>query len=370
MELQQDFERIRQLIRRGQARALHAANSEQLKVYWQVGAHVYYRLQASEWGAKTVEQLVAWLKEKEPNLKGFDRRSLYRMKEFYLVWHRLDWDALRQDGSMREISENKIQEAVNHGDIIVGTLSPQIMEFPNALSPLNWSHHIEILSATRNIEERVFYLLLAIKERYTLRELRRQLSSALFERQKLSRQQLAGNRHPGAELISQIFRDKYIFEFLELPEPYSEDDLQKGLVRRLKQFILEIGRDFTFIGEEYRIQVGMTDHFLDLLFFHRELHCLVVFELKVVPFQPEFLGKLNFYLEMLDREVKKSYENPSIGVLLCTAKNNEVVEIALSRNLSPTLIAEYETKLIDRDLLQRMLHEWMEDMSMPQDIGI
>ncbi len=236
-------------------------------------------------------------------------------------------------------------------------------ELPNMLAALNWSHHIDILGKTRNLEEKVFYLLLSIKKRYTVKELQRQLDSGLFERQKLSRQQLAGNQHPSAEIISQIFRDKYIFEFLELPEPYSENDLKKGLVKRLKEFILEIGRDFTFIGEEYRIQVGMKDYYLDLLFFHRELQCLVVFELKIVDFQPEFLGKLNFYLEALDREVKKPHENPTIGVLLCTENDKEVVEFALSRSISPTLIAEYETKLIDKNLLRRMLHKWTEDIA-------
>jgi predicted nuclease of restriction endonuclease-like (RecB) superfamily len=149
----------------------------------------------------------------------------------------------------------------------------------------------DILGKTRNLEEKVFYLLLSIKEKYTVKELQRQLNSGLFERQKLSRQPLAGNQHHIAEIISQIFRDKYIFEFLELSEPYSENDLQKGLVKRLKEFILEIGRDFTFIGEEYRIQIGMKDYYLDLLFFHRELQCLVVFELKTVEFQPEFFGE-------------------------------------------------------------------------------
>jgi len=238
---------------------------------------------------------------------------------------------------------------------------------PNILGALNWSHHIDLLGKTRNLEEKVFYLLLSIKEKFTVKELRRHLNSGLYERQKLSSQQIAGNQHPNAEIIPQIFRDKYIFEFLDLPEPHSENDLQKGLVKNLKQFILEIGRDFTFIGEEYRLQVGKQDFYIDLLFYHRELQCLVAFELKVSAFQPEFLGKLNFYLEALDREVKKPHENPSIGVLLCTENDKEIVEIALSRNMSPALVAEYETKLLDKDLLRRMLREWMENVVVNED---
>jgi predicted nuclease of restriction endonuclease-like (RecB) superfamily len=354
MDTQQHFDHIRQLIRRGQNKALQLVNTEQLIIYWQIGAYIHARLQTSEWGEKTVEQLAAWLKEKEPILKGFDKRSLYRIKEFYSVWHTVDW---------AELSSSKTQNIHNQYTKFVVTLSPQFINFPHILSSLTWSHHIELLSQTKTVEEKVFYLLLAVREQYSVRDLRRQIRSGLYERQKLSNKQLAGNAHPSAAIIPKIFRDKYIFEFLDLPDPYTETDLQKGLVRRLKQFVLELGKDFIFMGEQHRTQVGMQDFFLDLLFFHRELQCLVAFELKTTVFQPEYLGKLNFYLEALDREVKKPHENPSIGVLLCTAKDKEVVEFALSRNVSPSLVAEYETKLIDKGLLRRMLQEWADDIA-------
>lgn len=369
VELQEHFEHVRQLIRRGQVKAIQMVFTAQLRVYWQVGAYVYYRLQKDEWGEKTVDQLAGWLKEKEPTLKGFDRRSLYRMREFYLTWHELDWAALKKDGSVRLVNMEEILEGIdNHVDIIVGSVTPQINEFPNVLAGLSWTHHVEILAKTRNLEEKVFYLLLSNREKYTVRELRRQLDSGLYERQKLSSHQLTGGNHPNVEIIPKIFRDKYIFEFLDLPEPHSENDLQKGLVRRLKQFILEIGKDFSFMGEEFRIQVGKQDYSLDLLFFHRELQSLVVFELKTVAFQPEFLGKLNFYLEVLDRDIKKPHEKPSIGVLLCTGNDKEVVEISMSRSISPTLVAEYETRLIDKDLLRRMLQEWTENIVTDESI--
>jgi hypothetical protein len=131
-------------------------------------------------------------------------------------------------------------------------------------------------------------------------------------------------------------------------------------VRNLKNFILEIGRDFTFVGEEYRIQVGKHDYYLDLLFYHRGLSCLVVFELKIGEFQAEFIGKMGLYLEALDRDIKKENENPSVGVILCASKDDEVVEYALSRSLSPTMISEYTLKLIDKRLLQRKLKEYIE----------
>ncbi len=157
--------------------------------------------------------------------------------------------------------------------------------------------------------------------------------------------------------ISNTFKDSYVFEFLNLPDPHSESDLQRGLVRQMKNFILELGKDFLFIGEEYKLQVGNSDFYIDLLFYHRGLQCLVAFELKADKFKPDHLGQLNFYLEALDRDVKKPNENPSIGVLLCKDKDSEVVEYALSRSLSPTMVSEYKTQLPDKKILQQKLHE-------------
>ena len=153
------------------------------------------------------------------------------------------------------------------------------------------------------------------------------------------------------EAIS-VFRDAYAVKFLDLPASHAEADLHRGLLEKLKNFLIELGRDFCFVGSEYPLQVGNRDFALDLLFFHRGLNCLVAIELKVSEFEPEFLGKLDFYLEALDRDVRKAHEQPSIGVLLCASKNDEVVEYALSRNLSPTLIAQYQTQLPDKKLLQ------------------
>jgi RecB family endonuclease NucS len=166
--------------------------------------------------------------------------------------------------------------------------------------------------------------------------------------------------------LSNMFKDSYVFEFLNLPEPHSESELQRGLVRQMKNFVLELGKDLLFIGEEYKLQVGNSDFFIDLLFYHRGLQCLVAFELKADKFKPDHLGQLNFYLEALDRDVKKANENPSIGILLCKDKDSEVVEYALSRNLSPTMVSEYKTQLPDKKLLQQKLHELFDNGSKEQ----
>jgi predicted nuclease of restriction endonuclease-like (RecB) superfamily len=226
------------------------------------------------------------------------------------------------------------------------------------LRELPWSSHLHILSRSRRPEEREFYLRLATQNRWPVRELARQLDGALFERAVLNPPKLSTalrELHPAA---SSHFKDAYLLEFLALPSEHSEADLHHSLLRNLGRFLTELGRDFCYIGSEYPVQVGGQDFALDLLFFHRGLNCLLAIELKVTAFQPEHLGKLNLYLEALDRDARKPHENPAIGLLLCASKDSEVVEYALSRTLSPALIAEYKTKLPDKKLLAAKLHEF------------
>jgi len=226
------------------------------------------------------------------------------------------------------------------------------------LTQLPWTHNLLILGQSKHPQEREFYLRLAIQEKWSTRELERQLKAALFERSVTQPAKVSAvlrQSHPDA---LDVFRDAYMVEFLGLPGSHAEVDLHQGLLTRLKDFLIELGRDFCFIGSEYPLQVGGRDFALDLLFFHRGLNCLVAIELKVGRFEPEYLGKLDFYLEALDRNERKPHENPAIGVLLCASKDDEVVEYALNRSLSPALIAEYQTRLPDKLLLQAKLHEF------------
>ncbi len=225
-----------------------------------------------------------------------------------------------------------------------------------------------IFSKTKSDEEKVFYFNLVIKERLDKRTLERHLDSAYFERTMLANQKLSPLVRVLPQDVTNVFKDTYIFEFVNLPQPFSEKTLKKALIQQLKKFILELGNDFVFMGEEYRLQVGTKDFYVDLLFYHRELCCLVPFELKIEEFKPEFIGKLNFYLEALDRDVRKPHENPSIGVLLCKSKNDEIVEYAMSRNISPTLVADYETKFINKKLLQEKLHDLFDSASMDSEL--
>ncbi len=315
------FAEIVILIERARQRALQAVNTTLIDLYWQVGGIISRKIAAAEWGDGVVDQLAAHIAREQPNLRGFTRRNLFRMRQFYEVY------------------------------------SDQALVTPLA-TQLPWTHHLIILSQSKRPEEREFYLRMAVQERWSKRELERQLKTALFERTVLSPTKVspvARQTHP--EAIS-IFKDAYVVEFLGLPEDHSENDLQRGLLAKLKSFLIELGRDFCFVGDEFPLQVGGRDFALDLLFFHRGLNCLVAIELKIGRFEPEYLGKLSFYLEALDRDVRKAHENPAIGVLLCASKDNEVVEYALSRTASPALIAEYQTQLPDKALLQAKLHEF------------
>ncbi|MCU1248901.1 MAG: hypothetical protein JWQ49_1930 [Edaphobacter sp.] len=268
-----------------------------------------------------VDGLAQFKARTEPGLRGFTRRNLFRVKQFY--------EAYREES----------------------TVSPLVAQLP-------WSHHLIILGQSKRPEEREFYLRLAIRERWSKRELERQFKTALFERTVLSPPKvspLVAQMYPDA---LSVFRDAYNVEFLGLPSVHAEVDLHRGLLDKLKDFLIELGRDFCFVGSEYPLQVGDRDFALDLLFFHRGLKRSRCHRLKVGRFEPEYLGKLNFYLEALDRDVRKAHEQPAIGVLLCASKNDEVVEFALSRSLSPALIAEYQTQLPDKKLLQAKLHEF------------
>lgn len=258
----------------------------------------------------------------------------------------------------------QIQSTDIVNNTIVPTVSTQLYESQvlSFLTSINWSSHIEIMTGCKTSEEQMFYILLARKERLSVRELRRQIESCVYERSLLGEKKQSLKLKETYPTAKQLFKDRYMVDFLNLPEGHSEKILQKGLIQQMKKFILDLGKDFIFMGEEYPIQVGMTDFKIDLLFFHRGLQCLVAIELKTTKFKPEHTGQLDFYLEALDRDVRKENENPSIGILLCKSADASVVEYSLSRSLSPSLIAAYEQQLIPKEVLRAHLNEYYDDV--------
>ena len=320
--IESSFAEVVGLIEQARLRAYQAVNTELVGLYWQIGAYISGKLAAAEWGEGVVDKLAQHLALTVPGQRGFSAPNLWRMRQFFETYR---------------------------GDAKLSAL----------LRELSWTHNLVILGQSKRAEEREFYLRMAVQEKWSTRELERQFRLGAFERAVLSPAKVSpALREIQGGAATGVFKDAYSVEFLHLPADHSEADLHRGLLTQLRAFLSELGRDFCYAGSEVALQVGGRDFAVDLLFFHRGLNCLVAVELKVERFEPEHLGKLNFYLEALDRDVRKPHENPAIGLLLCASKDNEVVEYALSRTLSPALVAQYRTQLPDKQLLATKLHEF------------
>jgi len=315
------FDEVVLMIKNTRNQVIRIANTAMTDLYWNVGKYLSKKIATAEWGDGVVKLLAKHIQDNYPDLKGFSDKNLWRMKQFFETY----------DGCNEK-------------------LSPLVRQ-------ISWTNNMVLMARTKTTEERIFYLELCNKEKLSKRQLERQIDSSLYERSLVAKPKLSAvlkEINPDAE---QVFRDQYVIEFITGKDSKPENKLRKALINKMKEFILELGKDFIYIDQEYLLQVGKSDFRVDLLFYHRELQCLVVFELKTGKFKPEHLGQLNFYLEALDRDVKKPKENPSIGVLLCKDKDDEVVEYALNRTLSPTLVAEYRLCLPDKKLLQQKMHE-------------
>lgn len=316
-ELDNTFSEIAQIIKETRDNAYRKVNEELILMYQKIGKFLSEKSETATYGESYIDSLSEYIRQLFPGIKGFNRRGLYRMKQFYETYA---------------------------GNEKVSAL----------LTQLSWTNHLLIMSNSKSDEEREFYIHLAIKERYSSRQLERQMESGYYERYMLSKDKLLPEP---LDTQQNPFLDSYVVEFLDLPSIFRENDFRRALVKGMRNFILELGKDFSFIGEEYTIQVGGEDYRIDLLFFHRSLHCLVAMELKVGKFKPEYVSKMDFYLEGLDRQIKKPDENPSVGLILCSSKNDEVVEYAMSRTLSPMMVAKYQLQLPDKDILRRKLQE-------------
>jgi predicted nuclease of restriction endonuclease-like (RecB) superfamily len=323
------FAEVVALIEAARGRAYQAVNTELVKLYWQLGEYISRKIASAEWGDGVVDELAASLGRRFLGVRGYTRRNLFRMRQFYEAYR-------------------------GHEKV-----SPLVTQLP-------WTQHLIILSQAKPVEAREFYVVAAIRARWTKRELERQIHSGAILRGEPTAKKVSPavtQIHPAA---LEEFKNAYSLEFLSLPGDHSEADLHSALLRNLGRFITELGRDFCFVGSKYAVQVGNQDFEIDLVFFHRALRCLVAFELKVDKFKPADLGQLSFYVEALDRDVKKAHERPSIGVLLCATKDDEVVEYALARTASPTLVAKYRTILPSKELLRAKLHEFYAQLAVSE----
>ena len=366
--IEQQFGEIINIILQHKCNASRVVNEELLLTAWHVGGYVSAKLKSEEWGSKVVSQLSEYIRSQRPNLKGYSKRSIYNMVMFYdeyssetfiaTIRQYLNTEFVQPKTAQIEASDHKQEISVIVQPKTAQFVKPTIGQMPKILELTTLTNHIEILCRCKINEERLFYILYANKEHLVKRELQRCISNQTYAG-------LLGNKdnmskglletYPNAPIM---FKDTLFVDFLNLPRKHSETKLRNGLIEHMKQFILELGKDFIFMDQEYRLNIGASTFKADLLFFHRGLQALVAVELKKTKFHPRDLGQLEFYLEALDRDVKRSNENPSIGIILCPEADRVVVEYAMSRSMSPTMIAEYKRILIPQERMQQQLNEF------------
>ncbi|EEF75504.1 DUF1016 family protein [Phocaeicola coprophilus] len=368
ISIEQQFGEIINIILQHKSNASRAVNEELLLTAWHVGGYVSAKLKSEEWGSKVVSQLSEYIRSQRPDIKGYSKRNIYNMVMFYdeyssetfiaTIRQYLNTEFVQPKTAQIEASDHKQKIPVIVQPKTAQFVQPAIGQMPKILELTSLTNHIEILCRCKSDEERLFYILYANKEHLVKRELQRCISNQTYAGLLGSKDNMSKGlleRYPNAPVM---FKDTLFVDFLNLPKKHSETKLKNGLIEHMKQFILELGKDFIFMDQEYRLNIGTSTFKADLLFFHRGLQALVAVELKKTKFHPRDLGQLEFYLEALDRDVKRSNENPSIGIILCPEADRIVVEYAMSRSMSPTMIAEYKRILIPQERMQQQLNEF------------
>lgn len=363
-KFQAQFVYVDAIINRHRSTAIATVNIQSLLTAWEVGQYISIQLKSAQWGTKVVSDLADYLKRQNPKRRGFGKRHLYNMVKFYETYNTIEFQHLERRLRLNEIVQLPIaqmEDASNQTEIVqlpIAQIGEMLKPMPNVLTLTTFTNHIEILNRCRTDEERVFYMLYAAHQKLKTEELRRsivtQTYSTILDKEKMMSPSLREN-YPNIDFV---LKDRAVVDFLNLPQKHNEHHLHKGLLEHMKEFILELGKDFLFVDSEYAVQVGGSTKRIDLLFYHRALQCLVAIELKSVDFEPEFAGKMDMYFEALDRDVKRDNENPSIGIILCPSADRSMVEYTLSRSLSPTMVAEYRNKLIPQEVMQKSLEEY------------
>lgn len=361
------FEQVHSIIHLHRSRASRVVNNESLLICWNVGQYVSEKLKTSEWGSKVVTQLSEYLRTKDPSLKGYSKRNIYNMVSFFENYSSRQFlqllSSLKTQNQFVQNETAQLYSDDNQENVIVQTNSAQfiqLQEMPKILLLANWSMHVEIMNKCKLPEEKIFYILYAQKENLNYSELQRTIKTNAYAHIIKQENNQSKGMQTAYPQTNYLFKDVAYLDFLGLPQKHNEKRLQNSILENMKDFILELGKDFLYIGQEYPIKVGDKTFKIDLLFYHRALQCLVAIELKTNDFEPAFIGQLEFYLEALDNDVKRSNENPSIGILLCKETNREIVRYALNRSLSPTMIAKYERELIPKEVLQKSLNEFFD----------
>lgn len=373
----EDFAQVLQIIELRRSQAVQAVNQASLLTAWDVGAFVSDRIKNAQWGAKVVQQLAEYIHTQNPTLKGWSRANIYKMVKFYETYtstafkgliERLKLNKQIVPTLLTQIEDAEIvpsetaqivsseMRQIENGEIV----SFEMRQIPALLMKTGWTNHQIILNRCSTPEQYIFYILYAEYEHLQNKELERAITTDAYSRvlsDKKYQSQMLKTVYPKAEVL---LKDGAVLDMLGLPRKYKESKLRRGIIEHMKEFILEMGKDFLYIDQEHQLEVGGQFFRCDLLFYHRALQCLVAIELKTTKFDPRDLGQLEFYLEALDQTERRSNENPSIGILMCKDANPEVVRYALNRSLSPTMVSKYEEQLKIGSVLQRSLKEFVE----------
>lgn len=301
---------IKARVRNAQIKAALSVNTELLGLYWSIGADIVAKQKKAQWGDGLIDQLSKDLSAEFPDMKGFSRSNLMYIQKWYLFFSK---------------SKQFVQQPVG-----------QITQIP-------WGHNIAIITKCKNIKEALFYVQKTMVHNWSRSVLVHQIESGLFKREGKAVTNFSLTLpKPQSDLAHQTLKDPYIFDFLSMSADYNERDLEKGLIDHLTKFLLELGAGFAFIGRQVPIQVGTKEFFIDLLFYHTQLHCYVVIELKTGDFEAGHAGQLNFYIKAVDTQLHKEGDQPTIGLLLCKSKDKLVAEYALSDIHKPIGVSEYE----------------------------
>ncbi len=319
------LETIVSKIKAAQARAITAVNFELVTVYRDIGQIIHEKQSKVEWGGSVVERLAADLRNLFPKTKGFSSRNLWIMRDLYISYR----------------DHEKLQ-----------TLSAEI----------SWSHNVAILSKCQDRLEREFYIRMSKRNGWSYRALLNHIENKSFEKMMASQENFEANLPAKVSQEAKLsVKDEYAFDFLELGDEYSERELERAVGRNIESFLREVGNAYTFVGSQYRLEVGGQEFFIDILLYHRKLKSLVAIELKRGAFIPEHIGKMQFYLAVLNDTVRLADENPSIGIILCREKNRMIVEYALKDSNKPINVASYK-------IVQHLPQELKDQLPTPEQI--
>jgi predicted nuclease of restriction endonuclease-like (RecB) superfamily len=339
---------LKDKIRSAQIKAALSVSEQMIRLYWDIGKSIVEKQKEHNWGSKIIENMAKDLKSELPDTNGFSRTNLFAMRKFYLFY--VDSELVQQPAGQLETTtfegENELVQQPaellnNNKNLIVHQLGGQL-ELNTVLCKIPWKHHITILSKCNTIKEAQFYIMQTIQNNWSRNVLQIQIESNLINRiGKAPNNFELTLPKPQSDLAIETLKDPYTFDFLTLEAHVQELELEKSLTENITKFILELGKGFAFVGRQYPLQIGNKERKLDLLFYHLKMHCYVVIDLKMGEFEPEFAGKMNYYLSAVDDLLKTEIDQPSIGIILCKSKDNIDVEYALRDISKPLGISEF-----------------------------